>query len=266
MRSKEIKGITLYQGESLKVMEFLAEQGIKVDAVITDVPFGTTQCSWDSVIPFAPMWEALGKITRDNTPILLHGAEPFSSFLRVSNIEDFKYDIIWDKIKGTGFLNAKIQPMRNHEFVHVFYKKQPTYNPQMTKGHSKKVSMRKGDMNTEVYGGMKSDYRYESTERYPRSIQVFSTDTQNSSLHPTQKPVKLLEYLVKTYTNEGGLVLDFTMGSGTTMVACANLNRRGIGVDNGEVTNKKSEWFGRPWVDVAEHRVKEAYGMVGLFA
>ena len=143
----------------------------------------------------------------------------------------FKYDWIWDKVKGTGFLNAKRQPLRNHEVVSVFYKSQCIYNPQKTFGHEKKTSFRAKHLQTDVYGAMNNDYLYCSTDRYPRSIQIFSTDTQNSSLHPTQKPVSLFEYLIKTYTNEGMIVLDNCIGSGTTAIACINTNRRYIGFE-----------------------------------
>lgn len=202
-----------------------------VDMILTDLPYGTTQCKWDSIIPFEPLWQQYNRIIKDNGAIVLFGTEPFSSHLRLSNLKNYKYDWIWDKVKGTGFLNAKKQPMRNHELISVFYKKQCTYNPQKTLGHVKKKSYRRKELQTDVYGEMKNDYTYESTERYPRSIQVFSTDTQKSSLHPTQKPVALCEYMIKTYTNEGDLILDSCMGSGTTGVAAKNLGRRFIGIE-----------------------------------
>lgn len=202
-----------------------------VDMILTDLPYGTTQCKWDSIIPFEPLWQQYNRIIKDNGAIVLFGTEPFSSHLRLSNLKNYKYDWIWDKVKGTGFLNAKKQPMRNHELISVFYKKQCIYNPQKTQGHIKKKSYRRKELQTDVYGEMKNDYTYESTERYPRSIQVFSTDTQNSSLHPTQKPVALCEYMIKTYTNEGDLILDSCMGSGTTGVAAKNLGRRFIGIE-----------------------------------
>lgn len=195
---------------------------------------GTTQCKWDIIIPFDSLWEQYERVIKPNGAIVLFGCEPFSSHLRLSNLKNYKYDWVWDKIKGTGFLNAKKQPMRNHEFIHIFYKKQCLYNPQKTQGHNKKVSFRAKHLQTDVYGDMNNDYYYESTERYPRSIQEFSTDTQNSSLHPTQKPVALLEYLIKTYTNEGELVLDNCMGSGSTGIACQNTNRKFIGMEKDE--------------------------------
>lgn len=219
----------LWQGDCLELMKNIPDKS--VDCIITDLPYGTTQCKWDTIIPFEPLWRQYNRIIKDNGAIVLFGTEPFSSHLRLSNLKNYKYDWIWDKVKGTGFLNAKRQPMRNHELISVFYKKQCIYNPQKTYGHKMKKSYRSKDLQTDVYGEMKNDYTYESTERYPRSIQVFSTDTQNSSLHPTQKPVALIEYLIKTYTNEGELVFDSCMGSGTTGVACINTNRRFIGIE-----------------------------------
>jgi site-specific DNA-methyltransferase (adenine-specific) len=229
------KGVNIIKGDCLKVMDKMIEKGVKVDAIITDPPYGTTACKWDSIIPFEAMWERLNKVIKLNGAIVLFGSEPFSSALRMSNIKNYKYDWVWDKVKGTGFLNANRQPMRNHELIHLFYKKQCLYNPQKTTGHKNKKSIRRvGHQAGETYGKTNKDNIYESTERYPRSIQVFSSDTQNSSLHPTQKPVKLLEYLIKTYTNENEIVLDFTMGSGTTGVACVNTRRRFIGVEKDE--------------------------------
>ena len=191
----------------------------------------TTQCKWDTVIPFEPLWKQYNRIIKDNGAIVLFGTEPFSSHLRLSNLKKYKYDWIWDKVKGTGFLNAKKQPMRNHELISVFYKKQCTYNPQKTYGHKMKKSYRSKDSQTEVYGEMKNDYIYESTERYPRSIQVFSTDTQNSSLHPTQKPIELGRYMIRTYTNPGDVVLDNTFGSGSFLVAALMEGRNFIGIE-----------------------------------
>lgn len=202
-----------------------------IDMIFCDLPYGTTQCKWDTIIPFEPLWEQYNRIIKDNGAIVLFGSEPFSSTLRLSNLKYYKYDWVWDKVKGTGFLNARKQPMRNHELISVFYKKQCTYNPQKTFGHKMKKSYRSKDLQTDVYGEMKNDYTYESTERYPRSIQVFSTDTQNSSLHPTQKPLSLCEYMIKTYTSEGEIVLDNCMGSGTTGVAAKNLKRKYIGIE-----------------------------------
>ena len=239
-----MKDIELWQGDCLELMNNIPDKS--VDCIITDLPYGTTQCKWDTIIPFEPLWKQYNRIIKDNGAIVLFGTEPFSSHLRLSNLKNYKYDWIWDKVKGTGFLNAKRQPMRNHELISVFYKKQCTYNLQKTYGHKMKKSYRSKDLQTDVYGEMKNDYTYESTERYPRSIQVFSTDTQNSSLHPTQKPVALIEYLIKTYTNDGELVFDSCMGSGTTGVACINTNRRFIGI---ELDNN--------YFEIAKNRISE---------
>ena len=236
--------IDLHNGDCLEIMPTLQSQS--VDLIVADLPYGTTQCKWDIVIPFAEMWDCINRVAKPNAAVVLFGCEPFASHLRLSNLKNYKYDWIWDKVKGTGFLNAKKQPMRNHELVSVFYKKQPTYNPQKTTGHKMKKSVRGKHLQTDVYGDMKHDYVYQSDERYPRSIQVFSSDTQNSSFHPTQKPLALLEYLIATYSNTGDTVLDFTMGSGSTMIACLNTNRKGIGIE-----------LDKHYFDVATKRINE---------
>ena len=219
-------------GDCLELMADISTDSI--DMILCDLPYETTNCKWDVIIPFDKLWQQYERIIKPNGAIVLTGMEPFSSLLRVSNLQMYKYDWIWDKVKGTGFLNAKKQPMRNHETVSVFYKKQCTYNPQKTSGHIHKKTFRASHLQTEVYGQMNKDYHYSSTDRYPRSIQVFSTDTQNSSLHPTQKPVALFEYLIKTYTNQGETVLDNCSGSGTTAIACMNTNRNYICMEKDE--------------------------------
>lgn len=203
----------------------------KFDAIVTDPPYGTTRCEWDEVIPFDRMWESLSFVRNPKTPVILTCAHPFASMLICSNLRDYRYDLIWDKVKGTGFLNAKKMPMRNHEMIAVFYSKLPTYNPQKTKGHQKKKTYRSAKHQTAVYGQTKQDYHYDSDERYPRSVLTFSTDTQNSSLHPTQKPVELMRYLIRTYTNPGDRVLDFAMGSATTGVAAILEGRKFTGIE-----------------------------------
>ncbi len=234
----------ILHGDCLELMMDIPHKSI--DMILCDLPYGTTNCKWDVIIPFERLWLAYNRIIKDNGAIVLFGAEPFSSMLRLSNLPMYKYDWVWDKIKGTGFLNAKKQPMRNHETVSVFYKNQCTYNPQKTSGHVHKKTFRSKDLQTDVYGDMNKDYHYSSTDRYPRSIQVFSTDTQNSSLHPTQKPVALCEYLINTYTNEGQLVLDNCAGSGTTGVACINTKRDFILIE------KEKKYF-----DISENRINE---------
>lgn len=248
----ELELNNIYNMDCLEGMKLIPDESI--DMILCDLPYGTTQCKWDSIIPFDKLWLQYERIIKENGAIVLFGAEPFSSQLRMSNIKLFKYDWIWDKVKGTGFLNAKIQPMRNHEIISVFYKKQCTYNPQKTYGHKLKKSYRSSKHQTEVYGDMKNDYQYESTERYPRSILVFSTDTQNSSLHPTQKPVALCEYLIKTYTNKGDVVLDNCMGSGTTAVACFNTDRNFIGFE-----------LDKEYYRLAKERLESVQAQVSLF-
>jgi site-specific DNA-methyltransferase (adenine-specific) len=241
----QIGQATLYCGDCLDVMPTLEP----VSAVITDIPYGTTRCSWDAIIPFADMWRALNPVVRRGVPIVLFGSEPFSSALRMSNIRRFKYDWVWDKPKGTGFLNAKKQPLRGHEMVSVFGEGQVAYYPQKTTGHERKRTFRGKHLQTDVYGNMAGDYHYDSTERYPRSVVTFSSDTQNSSFHPTQKPVDLMRYLVRTYSAPGDTVLDFTMGSGTTGIACAMEKRRFIGIE------RRQDYF-----DIACQRIRDADG------
>lgn len=203
-----------------------------VDLVLTDPPYGTTACKWDSVIDFTLMWEQLKRIIKPNGAILLMAQTPFDKVLGVSNLSMLKYEWIWEKTTATGHLNAKKCPMKAHENVLVFYDKLPTYNPQKTSGHKRKTSKAdRSKLNGECYGKQEGLTVYDSTDRYPRSVQVFSTDKQKVKLHPTQKPVALLEYLIKTYTNENETVLDFTFGSGSTGVACLNTNRKFIGVE-----------------------------------
>ena len=224
----------LFNSDCLKVMDKLIEDGVKVDSIICDPPFGTTACKWDSVIPFDEMWERLNKLIKPNGAIVLFGSEPFSSHLRMSNIKNYKYDWIWDKTRGTNFQLAKKMPMKSHENICVFYKKQPTYNPQFWYDKPYKTSFRERRVPIEGLGlssasRICSETISEDGRRYPLSIQTFKRDSKR--VHPTQKPVELLEYLIKTYTNENEIVLDFTMGSGSTGVACINTNRKFIGIE-----------------------------------
>ena len=207
-----------------------------VDMIMADPPYGTTQCRWDVVIPLKPMWEELLRVTKENGAIVLMGSQPFTSVLVCSNLKYFRYSLVWEKTTATGHLNAKRMPMRAHEDILVFYKKLPTYNPIKTTGHKKKISTaihKRNSKETEVYNkhGLSS---YNSTERYPRSIIKTSTDKQKSKLHPTQKPIALMEYLIKTYTNEGQMVLDFVSGSFTTTIAAINTGRDSIGIEKDE--------------------------------
>lgn len=235
-RKEVIGNITLYLGDCLEVIPSLDI----VNCVITDPPYGITSCKWDSVIPFDIMWSSLNKITTPSTPIILFGSEPFSSNLRMSNTKYYKYDWLWKKERPTGFANAKKQPLRTFENIMVFYKKQPTYNPQnitpinKLRKNTRSVggnSLRKEIEQTLNKGSLRTpnkQYIQEFTN-YPKNILSFPSD--KDKLHPTQKPTPLLEYLINTYTNEEETILDFTMGSGTTLVACLNTNRKGIGIE-----------------------------------
>ena len=233
--------IDLYKGDCLEVMDRLIEQGVKVDAIITDPPYGTTACKWDSVIPFDEMWIRLNKLIKPNGAIVLFGSEPFSSALRMSNIKNYKYDWVFNKKLAGNAQLAKHQPLKIHELIHVFSSKgRATYFPQKTKGKMRKkmgMSMKKNEIAT----SNSIQEEYVNDLYYPKSIQEFSMANRLNRVHPTQKPVALMEYLIKTYTNEGETVLDFTMGSGTTGVACVNTNRDFIGIELNEEYYKIAE-------------------------
>ena len=226
-----MENINLYKGDCLEVMDKLIEQGIKVDAIITDPPYGTTACKWDSIIPLEPMWERLKRIIKPNCAIVLTAQTPFDKVLGFSNISNLKYEWIWEKTAATGHLNSKKAPMKAHENILVFCDGLPLYNPQKTFGHKPTNSYTKRNGDGECYGKTSVVSGGGDTSRFPRSVQLFKSDKQKNRLHPTQKPVALMEYLIKTYTNENEIVLDFTMGSGTTGVACVNTNRKFIGIE-----------------------------------
>jgi len=208
-----------------------------IDMILCDLPYGTTaRNKWDVIIPFDMLWEQYERIIKDNGAIVLTSQQPFTSKLIMSNEKLFRYEWIWEKTTATGHLNAKKMPMKAHENILVFYKKLPTYNAQKTTGHERKVSKAEHKTNCKMtLNYNEHDFvTYDSTERYPRSVQVFSTDKQKSAIHPTQKPVSLFEYLIKTYTNEGETVLDNCSGSGTTAVACINTKRKYICIEQDE--------------------------------
>ena len=245
----------LYKGECLEAMKLIPSES--VDAIITDPPYGTTACKWDSVIDFKLMWEQLNRIIKPNGAIVLFGFEPFSSALRMSNIKNYKYDWIWIKNRPTGTMLAKIQPMRNVENILVFYKSQPKYNRQMIKRTPEEFKKSYRKNNSESKNGEQMRYtknplirQSEDRQWYKPPIQTLyynSDSKRNGKSHPTQKPIALMEYLIKTYTNENETVLDFTMGSGSTGVACVNTNRNFIGI---EMDDK--------YFDIAKQRIKEA--------
>lgn len=227
-------GCDLYRGDALEVMPLLAEHGIRADMILTDPPYGTTHCRWDSQIDIPAMWKTLQGITAPQTSILLFCQHPFTSVLGSSNLRKLRYSWVWEKTQPTGFLNARRMPMKAHEDILVFYDRLPKYNPIKTDGHKRKVVMASHQCKCdagEIYHRHDNYRDYDSTERYPRSVLKFKTDKQTSCLHATQKPVALLEYLIRTYTDEGALVVDFAMGSGSTAVACRNTGRRFIGIE-----------------------------------
>jgi len=213
----------ILKGDCLELMKDIPARSI--DMVLCDLPYGTTACKWDTVLPFDKLWEQYERIIKPNGAIVLTAAQPFTSALVMSNLKLFKYDWVWRKPKGTGHLNAKKQPMRDKEDILVFYKKQCTYNPQYTDGEPYEV--KSGWKGTEGYEGYGKDKRTGNNNdgfRYPKQVQEFCT-VEIGTLHPTQKPVALFEYLIKTYTNEGDVVLDNCAGSGTTAEACIKTNR-----------------------------------------
>ena len=230
--------IKLINGDCLEMMKGLESNS--VDAIITDPPYGTTACKWDSVIPFDAMWEQLNRIIKPNGAIVLFGSEPFSSALRMSNIKNYKYDWVWKKSHGS-FATAKTQPLKRHELISIFSIEKHTYNRQMEKVKGKVRDRRKENyrkINTKnnkdsaTNPEMSLNYADDYNPNYKNPISVIEySNPSDKRLHPTQKPVALMEYLIKTYTNENELVLDFTMGSGTTGVACKNLNRNFIGIE-----------------------------------
>jgi len=243
--------IQLYNGDCLEVMDKLIEDGIKVDSIICDPPYGTTNCSWDSIIPFEEMWSRLNKLIKPNGAIVLFGSEPFSSALRMSNLKIYKYDWKWRKSKANGFLNVKKMPLKDLEDICVFYNKLPLYHPQGVIRVNKIITNNKGKKDNSKHssghngGSMKSDKYIQKYKNYPKQVLDFKIEPK--PLHNTQKPIPLMEYLIKTYTNQDELVLDFTMGSGTTGVACKQLNRKFIGIE-----------LDKDYFDIAQNRINES--------
>lgn len=245
----------LWNGDCLELMKSIPDGSI--DAIITDPPYGTTACKWDSVIPFDLMWEQLNRIIKPNGAIVLFGSEPFSSALRMSNVKNYKYDWIWDRVVAAGFLNANLMPMKKHEIISIFVNKgKPCYNKQMQKrdknshslGNRDNLHKDNGIAEANVYGKINNKKRIAHDREFknPDTIIRFSKGNNINILHPTQKPVELMEYLIKTYTNENETVLDFTMGSGSTGVACVNTNRNFIGIE-----------MDKNYFDIAQNRIIE---------
>lgn len=219
----------LWLGDCLDVMPLVIENE-SIDLIFSDLPYEKTQCEWDKLIDITALWKEYKRVLKPNGVVALTGVQPFSAHLVMSNLEWFKYEIIWEKGNATNFLNAKKQPLRAHENILIFYKGAATYNPQMVQGQLRRKTKRK-TVNSEIYGKALSLTEYDSTERYPRSVQFFSSDKQKENLHPTQKPVALCEWVVNTFSNPGDTILDSTMGSGSTGVACKNTSRNFIGIE-----------------------------------
>jgi len=234
--------MNLIHGDCLEKMKDIPDKSI--DMILCDLPYGTTACKWDVVIPFEPLWEQYKRVIKDRGAIVLFGSEPFSSYLRMSNIKQFKYDWIWDKKKGGNPLLSKIQPIKVTETISVFHS--GIYYPIMTpRDKPKSRGSNKGFLSETTNNAFTEDKTY--TEYYPKNIIEVSNASQVNKLHPTQKPVALLEYLIKTYTIEGETVLDNCMGSGSTGVACINTKRNFIGIE------KDDKYF-----EIAKSRINDA--------
>lgn len=236
----------LYLGDCRELMKDIEDKSI--DCIICDLPYGTTKCSWDIIIPFEDLWREWNRICKPTAAIIVFGQEPFSSLLRTSNIQDYRYDIYWEKERLTNINQVKRRVGKTVETISVFYKKQCTYNPQMIKydGKPRTNKVKNGKLGKLTDENEKKVFEYHDNGlRYPTQVWKFQRDCLTSNLHPTQKPLALLEELVKTFSNEGDLILDNCMGSGTTGVACKRLNRDFVGIE------KEKEYF-----DIAKMRIE----------
>ena len=251
--------IWLMKGDCLERMKEIPDGS--VDMILTDPPYGTTACKWDSIIPLEPMWEQLKRIIRPNGAIVMTASQPFTTTLIASNMKMFKYCWVWEKSRASNFVHSNFQPLKSHEDICVWSyggsaqgsKTPMTYNPQHKKGkpYNKGIGHQE---NKHLSGGMSKVDTQElinkSGDRKPRSVIYNSSDCKDRGLHPTQKPILLMEYMIKTYTNEGATVLDFTFGSGATIKAARNLNRKAIGIEMGHCEKKGYKYEGVHWVDV----------------
>lgn len=246
----------IFNEDCLEGMKRIPDKSI--DCIICDLPYGTTISKWDVVIPFEPLWKHYHRICKDNGAILLFGAEPFSSHLRLSNLKEFRYDWIWEKTKAPNFMFVKGQPARLHEIISVFYKKQPTYNPQMNVGvpykdnRTQRISNREDVLST-LMRQTKKNPKENMGERYPSTVIRFS-NVNADTYHPTQKPLDLIRYLVLTYSNEGDIILDNCMGSGTTAIACIKEKRHFIGFE-----------INKEYYDKAVQRIEIEQAQLSLF-
>lgn len=246
----------LFEGDCLKYLKQFPDNSI--DMVLCDLPYGTTQNKWDSMIPLSKLWKEYERVVKDNGAIVLTSQGLFTAQLMMSNPKMFKYKWIWEKSKPTNFLNAKKQPLRKYEDVCVFYKKQPTYNPQMTKGEPYNKGIRKNQLSGS-YGDFQPVHVHSDGERYPIDIIYFKTaESEGRVIHPTQKPIELGRYLVRTYSNPGDLILDNTFGSGSFLVAALLEGRNFVGIEK----NKNVELFKKStidFIDETKKRLRDAW-------
>lgn len=251
----QLESCTLYQGDCLELMKEIPEKSI--DMILCDLPYGTTACAWDNIIPFDKLWEQYKRIRKDNTAIVLFGSEPFSSYLRMSNIKYYKYDLVWEKEKPTNFLQLKKRFGKVTENICIFYKKQCVFNPIKIKTNKRVLNKPRIKNNDSIVSakGFKNIKPYQDDgTRYPIDILKFNRVSLGKTIHPTQKPVALLEYLIKTYTNENMVVLDNCMGSGSTGVGCINTKRKFIGMELEE-----------KYFNIAKQRIENALKQPTLF-
>jgi len=238
--------MNLYHGDCLEVLPTFPPAS--VEAIITDLPYGTTACEWDSIIPLAPMWDQVKRVLKPNGAFITTASQPFTSALIMSNPKAFRYEWIWEKDRATGYLDANRKPLKCHENICVFYWKLPVYNPQKTSGHKPANKNGKNGKPSPIYHQHETFVKGGSTERYPRSIQTFFVaNSAHKFYHSTQKPVALYEYLIRTYTNAGETVLDIAMGSGSTGVAAVQTGRNFIGIE------KEQKYF-----EIASRRIAQA--------
>lgn len=260
--------VELYHNDAIKQMDIFVERGLMFDAIIADLPYQRTANGWDKMIPFIPMWDRISKLIKPDGAVVLFSDGMFTSLLKISNQEDWKYDLTWDKIHSTGFLNASHMPLRIHETISLFYKKSPTYNPQKTKGkpnHSKNTNRVQTNYNYGKFNHIDNSKKL-GDMKFPTSIIRIPKVHSSKTIHATQKPVELMEYLVKTFTNAGDTVLDFVMGSGSVVEACVNLDRNVYGNDNGICEKRKvvkgKQIYGKTWMEVVKIKLGKAPGQL----
>lgn len=246
----------IIEGDSIEIMSKLPDNSI--DMLLVDLPYGTTQNKWDSVIPLSELWKEYNRVVKDDGAMLFTASGLFTAQLMLSNPKNYKYKIVWEKSKPTNFLNAKMQPLRKHEDIVVFYRKQPVYNPQMTKGDSYSKGVRKNQL-TGSYGDFNPVLVESNGDRYPVDVIYFKTaESEGKVVHPTQKPVELARYLIRTYSNIGDVILDNTCGSGSFLVAALLEGRNFVGIEKNKnvalFKNKKVDY-----IEISKTRILETY-------